>query len=711
MADARVEQARALAAAGQYKEAVEVLKALLQANAQDGEARQLLAEVQDSMMLEIQIGDRLERAQALAEQGQRDQALKLLGDVMKVAPNHPRALALAASLSPQAPPPPRPLPDLNPNATVSMDAFELEDLPIGSGPASPAGPSSSTLSGAAPEFNLESLDSLDSSQLSPMESTFATQSTNLGPAEAARVQQYVSEGQSLFDQGRYQDAIDLWTRVFIVDENNKDADALIAKAKEAMNANQGEIEHNLTEGIAAFNAADYVRSKPLLEKVLAAFPGHREAQYYLQRMGEAVPMSPQAWTDAPTAPVPPSAFATPPPAFTPPPPTFSAPPPISGAAPGEAPHGSTFTSGNPDEFEFEDHLELPTGEAMRSSAPAASYGGFEFESAPPALAGAGQTAPQPPTTPPAQSADTFTWDDNPTLAAPQEQMAATTGMDGGDEVLGVPGALPGVGPSKVKAAKAPKAGGGPPWILIGAAVFGLLLVGLGIVFASRFFFSGDGLQPATVKPSQLPKPQAPRIAPKPVVPAVPGAPTPQSMSPEDLLKAARAAEGEKDYAKAVALYQELLARGGGLNTEAATSLSNARTALQRQQVENEKNEKFLKDYQYAVKAYREGDFAECLRVAWRMIYPDDTMARQLGKRDAVQHLIRDGYYNWAVMDLKSDNVRGAEKNLRDLVDFDKTDGEARKLLQFVRPYLANLPDQNYRDVVKSLAYRPFTESP
>ncbi len=302
MADARVEQARALAAAGQFKEAVGVLKALLQANGQDGEARQLLAEVQDSMMLDIQIGDRLERAQALAEQGQKEQALKLLGDVMKVAPNHPRAASLAASLTAPASPAPGALPDLNPNATVSMDAFELEDLPIGSGPSSPAGPASSPLSGAAPEFSLEPLDSLEPSQGSPVEATFTTPSTNLGPAEAARVQQYVSEGQALFDQGRYQDAIDLWTRIFIVDENNKDADALIAKAKEAMNANQGEIEHNLTEGIAAFNAGDYGRSRPLLEKVLAAFPGHREAQYYLQRMGEAVPMSHQAWTDAPAAP-------------------------------------------------------------------------------------------------------------------------------------------------------------------------------------------------------------------------------------------------------------------------------------------------------------------------------------------------------------------------------------------------------------------------
>jgi hypothetical protein len=187
--------------------------------------------------------------------------------------------------------------------------------------------------------------------------------------------------------------------------------------------------------------------------------------------------------------------------------------------------------------------------------------------------------------------------------------------------------------------------------------------------------------------------------------------TPQAMSPEVLLVAARQAESQRDFAKAVSLYQELLSRGGGLNSEAASGMASARTSLQKQQVENERSEKFIKDYQYALKAYREGDFAECLRVSWRLIYPDDTLAKQLGKRDGVARLIRDGYYNWAVMDLKSENVRGADKNLRDLMDFDKNDPEARRLQQFIRPYLDGSLDPNYRDVVKGLTYRPFMETP
>jgi hypothetical protein len=45
------------------------------------------------------------------------------------------------------------------------------------------------------------------------------------------------------------------------------------------------------------------------------------------------------------------------------------------------------------------------------------------------------------------------------------------------------------------------------------------------------------------------------------------------------------------------------------------------------------------------------------------------------------------------------------------MDFDKSDPEARRLQQFIRPYLDGSLDPNYRDVVKGLTYRPFMETP
>ncbi len=180
------------------------------------------------------------------------------------------------------------------------------------------------------------------------------------------------------------------------------------------------------------------------------------------------------------------------------------------------------------------------------------------------------------------------------------------------------------------------------------------------------------------------------------------------MPTDDLLRGAREAVNGKDFATAVALYQEVLTREP-MNQGALDGIAAARTGLARQKAEQERNEKFIKDYQYAAKSFSEQDYAECLRVAWRLVYPDDTLARQLGKRDGVTSLIRDGYYNWALMDLRQENVRGADKNLKDLLEFDPTDAEARRLQQFTRKYLSQNVDDNYRDVVKHMEYRPFRE--
>ena len=698
MGDARLEQAQALAASGQYRDAMGVLKGILQADPQNAEARSLLTEVQDSMMLDLQISETLAKAEALAAQGQGEQAQKILRDVLKISPGQLKAKAILDTLTrPPAVKESRP----NPEAAPGTGAFELESLP-GEVPGSSHAVAPSPL-GSDQAFTLDSLEELDSPFAeSAVQSTVLTGApSGLAPAETAKVRQYLQEGQTLFDAGQYQDAIDVWTRVFILDENSKDADALIEKAKTAMNANQGEIEHNLTEAIAAFNAGEYDRSRPLLERVLQSFPGHREAQYYLGRINDK------------------SVVATPPPpssAGTFSPPTFSAPPPIFSPARVETPavpaapaapamSSPAFSAGSPDEFEFEENLNLPTGEALRSSGPAAPVGGFEFDAPP---AGAMPLTSGPPSAP-----EPFTWDQPPAESSPAASAGPLEPLPENQaqgSLWPTPAEAPASAAPRVKSAKG---GGGIPWLLIGAGGAGLLLVGVGILVATKFFMGAGGPAPATVAPSQIPKPVPPKIAPPPPASTVtpPAELTPQAMSPEALLVAARQAESQRDFAKAVSLYQELVSRGGGLNSEAAAGMASARAALQKQQVENERNEKFIKDYQYALKAYREGDFAECLRVSWRLIYPDDTLAKQLGKRDGVARLIRDGYYNWAVMDLKSENVRGADKNLRDLMDFDKSDSEARRLQQFIRPYLAGGLDSNYRDVVKGLTYRPFSETP
>jgi tetratricopeptide (TPR) repeat protein len=728
MSDPRIETAKKLADAGKFQEAAALLKSVVQANPEDQAARQTLIDLQDQMMLDMQVREKVKRARTLYEQGQFEGASRLVQEILKVSPNNAGARSLAEALKagpigpapavpvqappagiPQPPPqsPPRPASPRPPQAgqappavvfPESLSPYEtvsLDSQPIFESPAEKTDGGQEL-----PALGPDSLELLDASPLAERTTTGA--SPQLSPAEQAKVQEYMAEGQKQFDQGNYQDAIDAWTRIFIIDEDNQEAQRLIDEAKARLQSNEQESDFLLTEAIASFNAGEFDRSRELLTRILHDFPGHREAQYYLDRIPKPAPPS------APPVAPPPAA----PPPQVPPPQPKPAPPAFQSA---------------PAEFELEDDLNLPTGPEMRvqpetpppppasgafqlddSSPGEFSFAGFQLDT--PSTAPAGRplaaqapSAPAPPPEPfqfdagvppapgPAASAE-------PPAVAPPEPPPAT----------------PMAVKSSVKSASSKRgASRRPSTALIAGIAVVLLLAGLGIFLGTRYFLGGgDSNPPAEIQ--HLPKPQPPRL-PKPETQVQGGseAASPTTIQPAPtlpgLLEGAANAMAGKDYAKAAALYQQALGMDSS-NAEAQAGFAKAKEAYQRQQAEDARDQEFLREYQASIQSLQEGDFAECLRIAWRLIYPDDTLARQLGKRDAVGQLIRDGYYNWAVFNLKASNVRGARQNLKDLLDFDKSDAEAKKLLDFANRYQNSAPDDRYRDTVSGLTYRTFSEA-
>jgi len=659
MSDARMETARQKMASGELQEAMSLLKGLLAERPQDAEVRQALMELQELMMLDLQVQERLKRARTLSQQGDAAGAQKVVDEILKINPRHRDALALQTEIGAAAPPfppaggefdfgelpPPPPLAPLSDAAASAVPAdgefdFGAISTALPAQDAEPAAPSAEQT-----EFDFGAVTPLPPDFGPPIPSHESTatsgrgQSPALSSQEQTKVAQYLAEGKALQAQGRIQDAIDVWTRVFILDEENGEAQSLIDKARASMTAGQGELEFNLNEGIASFNAGDYARAKPLLEKILLASPGHREAQYYLSRIP----------ADMPAAAAPPAApdfeldgdFASP------------APPPPRAASP------------------------APPRPAAKASV-AAEMDGFELET------GAADDFGVPPPAPaaaPAPSEDLLA----PPVAAPPPPRSIAAGGR----------------PAPAAAKK-----GSPRLGLIFGGLGLLALVGLGLLFIPKLL--GGGTPPPPPKTAPL-KPAPPKPAATDPVPPVPVQPA-EPQGKDALFQAAKEAMAAKQYQKAIDYYRKVLALEA-LNSEAQTGLETARAAYQVQLEEEARNAKFLKDYQNSVRSYRDGDYAESLRLAWRLIYPDDTLAKQLGKASSVRALLRNGYYNWAVRDLKSENPRGAEKNLRDLLDADKNDPEAKKLLDFTRKYIGRPVDAGYRDTVSALTYRPFEEVP
>ncbi len=650
MSHPSVQAARQMAEAGRLQEAMAVLKKALQENPADGEIRQELMEIQERMMLEMQVSEKVKKAVALAQQGQNDAAGHILAEVLKIVPGHAEALALQRKLAS-----PASIPETAPAGPNEFDfGSDVKD-------GTPLQELSSTDAQAFSEFDSPELPALQPfdfgamPEIAPSPPASGAEATRLAlsrdggaqklsPAEQNKVRQYLDEGKNLAAEGRTQDAIDVWTRVFILDEENAEAQKLIDEARSTLNANQGELEYTLNEAIAAFNAGEFARAKPLLEKILQLSPGHREAQYYLSKL------------PAETAP--------------------------ARVAPAEEPSSMGF--------ELESGLNLSTEPEHKE----AGFEGFELETD---LVGEVPAAPVSPSQAPIPKAVT------PASAGPLSEEFSFGAPAASAPTAPVPAMAPSAPASVALRSAATKKKGPSLGLILGGAA-ALLLIGAALLIIPKLL--GGNERP------EMPAPAAP--APRHAQPAPPApqstAPVEPVLSKDELLKTASSAAAGKDYEKAISLYKQILSMDP-VNSDALAGIESARAAQQRQQEEEAKNAKFLKDYQSSVKAFRDGDYAENLRLAWRLIYPDDTLAKQLGKANSVRALLRNGYYNWAVRDLKSENPRGAEKNLRDLMDADKGDPEAKKLLDFTRQYLNKPVDQKYRDAVSAMTYRAFTEVP
>jgi tetratricopeptide (TPR) repeat protein len=162
---------------------------------------------------------------------------------------------------------------------------------------------------------------------------FSTASIETSPDDQKKIDQYLHDGDAAFDSGDYQQAIDLWSRVFLIDVTNEAASERIERAKVKRREIEQRLEGVLAAGIAAFERNDFSTARAKFEEVLRGDPMNVQAQDYLERIdstgaGQYAPPPPPKLDDG---------LETLPgisdDVLTPPPPTAKAAPRTSAAAP------------------------------------------------------------------------------------------------------------------------------------------------------------------------------------------------------------------------------------------------------------------------------------------------------------------------------------------------------------------------------------------
>ncbi|HEV8657313.1 MAG TPA: hypothetical protein VGS96_01685 [Thermoanaerobaculia bacterium] len=194
-------------------------------------------------------------------------------------PSSPFANFSFESPAPPAPPAPPAAPAESKQQASSFGGFSF-DAPASSSPggfsfdtpaSAPAGGGSFSFDTPAPPAAGQGFD-------------FSTASVETTPDDQKKIEQYLTEGDRAFEGGNHQQAIDLWSRIFLIDVTNEAASERIERAKGKRRESEQRIESILAAGVQAFERRDIATARAKLSEVLQLDPNNVTAQDYLERL-------------------------------------------------------------------------------------------------------------------------------------------------------------------------------------------------------------------------------------------------------------------------------------------------------------------------------------------------------------------------------------------------------------------------------------------
>jgi tetratricopeptide (TPR) repeat protein len=125
------------------------------------------------------------------------------------------------------------------------------------------------------------------------------------PAEAdrdARIEQFLLSGLDYYFAGKFEQAINVWTRVVFLERGHDRARAYIERARSALAERHRESEELLHRGVAAFDRGETEEARDLITRAVERDGAHDLALVFLERLNRlSMPASPAATIDAPRA--------------------------------------------------------------------------------------------------------------------------------------------------------------------------------------------------------------------------------------------------------------------------------------------------------------------------------------------------------------------------------------------------------------------------
>lgn len=270
-------QARQALEEGQAPRAVALAQEVLKEFPGHKEARAILQQAEASAKADSEVATQLARARDALSAGLVDEARAFLKIAREQNPQHPELAELESQLAFQS----GQTPQLEfstftpPPSLVSAEAAEARDVAASrEGEVDLEAPWEAAAKEGGAGFAFDSAG---------VAFSFGDLSEARAGAEN-RVKELLSEGQEAFDRGDYNAAIETWSRIYLIDAHNQEADRRIEQARRRLDELNRLAEMKFADARDAFERGEVEQARALLQEVLSLQPQHVDANDLLARL-------------------------------------------------------------------------------------------------------------------------------------------------------------------------------------------------------------------------------------------------------------------------------------------------------------------------------------------------------------------------------------------------------------------------------------------
>ncbi|MEA2561874.1 MAG: hypothetical protein QOH06_3378 [Acidobacteriota bacterium] len=249
----------------------------------DAELMRIATEAQERLEAEPYVNKFVSAAREAARQGNREETARALDKVRALDPTHPAIAELTGA--PAVPADAFPARDAgdagDAGFELSLDEASFGTLDTGFGTELPELTFDEPLLGFEEPAAAPSL--MDPELVSAAD--FQTDMLSSGDSETdRRIKQLLDEGQTAYQAGDVQGAIDAWSRIFLIDIDHQEAARRIEQARKVKAESERQAEEVFHEGLGKLEAGDLEGAKQTFLRVLEIQPSYFAAREYLQQL-------------------------------------------------------------------------------------------------------------------------------------------------------------------------------------------------------------------------------------------------------------------------------------------------------------------------------------------------------------------------------------------------------------------------------------------